>query len=73
MNTLSLVNKALELRKEGEYDQVWCVFDKEDFPIDQFENIIHRANENGMQVAYSNQAFELCLCAAFWVFALSTW
>jgi hypothetical protein len=59
MNTQSLVNQALELRKEGEYDQVWCVFDKDDYSIDQFENAIHQAHDNGMQVAFSNQAFEL--------------
>ena len=59
MNTLSLVNEALRLREAGEYDQVWCVFDKDDFPIDQFENAIQRATDNGMRVAYSNQSFEL--------------
>lgn len=59
MNTLSLVDKAKKIRAEGEYDQVWCVFDKDDFPIDQFENAIHQAHSEGMRVAYSNQAFEL--------------
>ncbi|HBA90663.1 MAG TPA: abortive phage infection protein [Anaerolineaceae bacterium] len=59
MNTLSLVDEAKRLRTEDEYDQVWCVFDKDDFPIDHFENAIKRANENNMKVAYSNQAFEL--------------
>ena len=59
MNTQSLVNQALELRKEDDYDQVWCVFDKDDYSIDQFENAIHQAHDNGMQVAYSNQAFEI--------------
>lgn len=59
MNTLSLVTEALKLSQEDEYDQIWCVFDKDDFPVDHFENAIHKANENGMHVAYSNQAFEL--------------
>jgi len=59
MNTLSLVEEAVKLREEDDYDQVWCVFDKDDFSIDQFENAIHCAKENGMYVAYSNQAFEL--------------
>lgn len=59
MNTLSLVDRAIELSKEDEYDQVWCVFDKDDFPIDNFNNAINRANTNDLQVAYSNQAFEL--------------
>jgi len=59
MNTLRLVDEAMKTRNDGEYDQVWCVFDKDDFPIDHFENAIKRAIDNGMHVAYSNQAFEL--------------
>jgi len=58
-NTISLVEEALKLRREGEYDQVWCVFDKDDFSIDQFEQAIQVAVNNRMKVAYSNQAFEL--------------
>lgn len=32
-NTVSLVNEAMRLYKSSnaEYDQVWCVFDKDDF------------------------------------------
>jgi hypothetical protein len=59
MNTLSLVRKALELREQDDYDQVWCVFDKDDFLTDQFENAINLAHQKGMHAAYSNQAFEL--------------
>jgi len=58
-NTLQLVKWALKLKKGGEYDQVWCVFDKDDFAIDSFENAIHCAEQNNIKVAYSNQAFEL--------------
>jgi RloB-like protein len=59
MNTQSLVNEAVSLWKADEYDQVWCVFDKDDNPIDQFENAIQSAVDRGMHTAYSNQAFEL--------------
>lgn len=59
MNTVSLVKEAIRLREDGEYDQVWCVFDKDDFSSDQFEQAIQLAHKNGMRVAYSNQAFEL--------------
>lgn len=59
MNTLKLVDQAIKIRGEDEYDQVWCVFDKDDFPIKNFENAIQRALDNDMHVAYSNQAFEL--------------
>lgn len=58
-NTISLVKEALKLREADEYDQVWCVFDKDDFPVEQFETAIQRALDNGLRVAYSNQAFEL--------------
>jgi len=58
-NTISLVEEALRLRQQGKYDQVWCVFDKDDFSIDQFEQAIQIAINNRMKVAYSNQSFEL--------------
>jgi hypothetical protein len=59
MNTLSLVEKAIELSRMDNYDQVWCVFDKDDFPPDNFENAIQKARDARIKVAYSNQAFEL--------------
>lgn len=58
-NTLSLVKRAKELASEDEYDQVWCVFDKDSFPDDNFDNAIHSAKAAGFEVAYSNEAFEL--------------
>ena len=59
-NTIRLVEEAIRLRdKDGDFDQTWCVFDKDDFPPDDFNNAIHHAEANGVQVAYSNQAFEL--------------
>ena len=56
---LRLVERALELRGEREYDQVWCVFDRDDIPAEQFNRAIQLAESSGMQVAYSNEAFEL--------------
>lgn len=35
-NTISLVNRAYQLSNEKEYDQVWCVFDKDDFSLEDF-------------------------------------
>lgn len=58
-NTESLVDEAINWNEKGEYDQVWCVFDKDDFPDEQFENAIRRAKKSGFKVAYSNQSFEL--------------
>jgi hypothetical protein len=61
MNTLSLVQKSIALRAadEDNYDQTWCVFDKDDFPDDNFNNALTLARSNGIKVAYSNQSFEL--------------
>ena len=61
-----LVAKALRLRHEAsnrldqeKYDQVWCVFDKDDWDDDDFNDVIEKAKRKGLEVAYSNQAFEL--------------
>ena len=71
-NTVSLVRRAEhirdeELRKGNEYDQVWCVFDKDDFPADDFNEAVrlaqHLFGEN--RVAYSNQSFEYWLLLHF--------
>lgn len=63
INTVGLVQKALRMREEErkkgrEYDQCWVVFDKDDFPDNDFNQAITLAQSNGMKVAYSNQAFE---------------
>lgn len=68
-NTESLVEEAIELKrvKEAEaqqrdkpaYDQIWCVFDRDSFDADDFNNAIRKAEAAGFRVAYTNQAFEL--------------
>ena len=63
MNTMTLVNKAISIReadrqKKRVYDQCWVVFDKDDFPANDFNQAILLAEKNGFRVAYSNQAFE---------------
>ncbi len=62
-NTLAVVEEAQRLRVAGEkdapYDEVWVVFDKDDFPPDRFNGAIRAAENAGMHAAYSNQAFEL--------------
>ncbi len=57
-NTISLVQRAVALAQEKKYDQVWCVFDKDDFSANDFNNAIVLAENNNFGVAYSNQAFE---------------
>ncbi len=64
-NTISLVNRAMQLALEKKYDQVWCVFDKDDFPENDFNDAITIASANGFGVAYSNQSFEYWLILHF--------
>lgn len=64
-NTTSLVNHAITLNQQGTYDQVWCVFDKDQFPANDFNNAIIIAAANNFGVAYSNQAFEYWLILHF--------
>ena len=64
MNTLSLVNRCIALvnqhRGRGDsYDQVWCVFDRDSFPPQDFNQAIILAEANNIRVAWSNEAFEL--------------
>ena len=60
-NTVSLVKRAIELAKQKHYDKVWCVFDKDDFRDEEFNNAIQIAESNNFSVAYSNQSFEYWL------------
>jgi len=58
-NTISLVRRTIQLaNQDDQYDQVWCVFDKDDFSDTDFNNAILMAKSNGYGVAYSNQSFE---------------
>jgi hypothetical protein len=63
-NTVKLVSstialKELALKKEITYDQVWCVFDRDSFSKTDFNNALLLALQNGIEVAYSNEAFEV--------------
>jgi len=62
-NTTSLVGRAEKLSKEDDYDQVWCVFDKDDFK--EFNDAIYMAEGMSFHVGYSNQAFEYWLILHF--------
>ncbi len=60
-NTKSLVERSQRekqerIRKGIKIDQVWCVFDKDDFQ--DFDAAFPLAKEYGFEVAYSNQSFE---------------
>ncbi len=50
----------MKSKKNEGYNQVWCVFDKDEFP--DIHKSIARAKAKGVKVAYSNKCFEL------WIF-----
>lgn len=63
-NPSRLVQSAIDLKTEAveadeEYDQVWCVFDRDDWPPHDFNSAIYKAESHSLKVAYSNEAFEL--------------
>ena len=64
MNTDSLVIEAIRLKGEATkagtpYNEVWCVFDRDSFPPENYNNAFQLAHANGIKVAWANQAFEL--------------
>jgi len=44
---------------QPDYDEVWAVFDKDDFPAQRFNGAVQLANNQDIKLAYSNEAFEL--------------
>jgi len=64
MNTDSLVEAAGSLKERatrlGEpFNEVWCVFDRDSFPLQYYDRAFQLANANGIKVAWANEAFEL--------------
>ncbi len=41
------------------YDEIWAVYDKDDFPADRYHLAINVAAQNGIESGHSNQSFEL--------------
>jgi hypothetical protein len=64
MNTDSLVEEAMKLKAKAmadyqPYNDVWCVFDRDSFPIGKYCRAFDLARANGIKVAWANEAFEL--------------
>lgn len=59
MNPSKLVDKAVEQKNPEEYDQIWCVFDRDSWTETDFHNAIKNAKDAGIEIAYSNESFEL--------------
>ena len=64
MNTDSLVKYAID-RKEAAarirepFNEIWCVFDRDSFPAQNFNRAFQLAREHGISVAWANEAFEI--------------
>lgn len=65
-NTESLVEFASQYINE--YDEVWCVFDKDSFSSEQFNNACQNAENLKMKLAYSNESFELWYLLHFYFY-----
>lgn len=64
LNTVNLISAAISLKekekREGTpYDQIWCVFDRDSFSTEDFNGALKLAEENSIEVAYSNESFEV--------------
>lgn len=55
----SLLEKCLRLQDEGIYDEKWIVFDRDNWTHDEIHQTIRRAQANDINVAISNQSFEI--------------
>lgn len=62
-NTIDVVNVAIEQKCAADqftsFDSVWAVFDRDSFPKERFNSAIAKAKAHGIEVAWSNEAFEL--------------
>lgn len=60
-NTKGLIDFTIELKNNSfrNFDRVWTVFDKDDFPDKNFNEAIRNAENNTIHCAWSNEAFEL--------------
>ena len=60
---VNLVTKAIQRKQSA--NQVWVVFDKDEFPDDAVSSAIRTARQNGIGIAFSNAAFEVWLIDHF--------
>jgi hypothetical protein len=57
----TLLDEVGRLESQGvvPYGHIWIVFDKDDFPDEQFNNAIEQAEARGYHVGWSNECMEL--------------
>lgn len=64
-NTTSLVAAALHCADRGEFDEVWVVYDHDDFPAEKFNQAakdiqeLNKERRENWHAAWSHQAFEV--------------
>ena len=75
-NSLSLVEKAIKmidnLKKDDSFDQIWCVFDKDNCSKEQFNQAEGLAKQKNIKIAYSNEAFEIWFILHFQYLDIAT-
>jgi hypothetical protein len=64
INTDSLVREAIRRKEQAaalgqKYICIWCVFDRNSFPAQNFNEAFRLARMHGLNIAYANQCFEL--------------
>ena len=64
INTVSLVQEAIRQKELAatlgqKYIRIWCVFDRDSFPAQNFNEAFRLARTSGKNIAYANQCFEL--------------
>ena len=52
-NPSKLVEEAKELSREEDYDQIWCVFDRDDWPPEDFNAAIEKAKKKKIRIGLS--------------------
>ena len=65
---LRYVEKRVDNGEWEKYENIWLVYDKDDFPEDNFDNTQFSAEgrkDNKIKVAWSNESFELWLLLHF--------
>lgn len=65
-NTVNIVEKAVALRDGRkasvllpDYDEVWAIYDKDDFPNDRYNDAVLLAKNQHIESGHSNPSFEL--------------
>lgn len=58
-NTVSVVEKALQMFSSGKFKEAWCVFDRDSFTKQRVKDALTLARRNDINIAFSNESFEL--------------